>query len=71
MKFIIDRFEENFAVCEDENGIMKNIEKSLLPKDVKEGDVILKDNNIFYIDYEETKKLREEINQMTKNLWSE
>lgn len=71
MKFIIDRFEENFAVCEDENGIMKNIEKSLLPKDVREGDVILKDNNIFYIDYEETKKLREEINQMTKNLWSE
>ncbi|WP_040330920.1 DUF3006 domain-containing protein [Clostridium ihumii] len=71
MKFIIDRFEENFAVCEDENGIMKNIEKLLLPKDVKEGDVILKDNNIFYIDYEETKKLREEINQMTKNLWSE
>ncbi|MGG7165759.1 DUF3006 domain-containing protein [Clostridium ihumii] len=71
MKFIIDRFEENFVVCEDENGIMKNIEKSLLPKDVKEGDVILKDNNIFYIDYEETKKLREEINQMTKNLWSE
>lgn len=71
MKFIIDRFEENFAVCEDENGIMKNIEKSLLPKDVKEGDVILKDNNIFYIDYEETKKLREEINQITKNLWSE
>lgn len=71
MKFIIDRFEENFAVCEDENGIMKNIEKSLLPKDVKEGDVIFKDNNIFYIDYEETKKLREEINQITKNLWSE
>lgn len=71
MKFIIDRFEENFAVCEDENGIMKNIERSLLPKDTREGDVIFKDNNIFYIDYEETKKLREEINQMTKNLWSE
>ena len=46
MKFIIDRFEENFAVCEDENGIMKNVERSLLPKDTREGDVIFKDNNI-------------------------
>lgn len=28
MKYIIDRFEDNFAVCEDENQNFVDIEKS-------------------------------------------
>jgi hypothetical protein len=31
MKVIIDRFEENFAVCEKESGEMINIEVTKLP----------------------------------------
>jgi len=40
MKVIVDRFEGKYAVCEKEGNVMINIEKSQLPKGVKEGDVI-------------------------------
>ena len=32
MEFVIDRFEGEFAVLEDENGSFQNIKKSLLPQ---------------------------------------
>lgn len=44
-KLIIDRFEGDFAVCECENGSMKDIEKSILPQDAKEGSVLIVDDN--------------------------
>ena len=38
---VVDRIEENIAVCEDrETRVMFNIELSKLPENVKEGDVI-------------------------------
>lgn len=39
MKWIIDRFEEDYAVVEC-NGICFNIPKNTLPQDVAEGDVV-------------------------------
>ena len=71
MKFIVDRIEENFAVCEDDNKNMINIELCKLPKNIKEGDVIMKDDNSFYIDYEATKKAKEEIEKLVESLWDE
>lgn len=41
MKFIIDRFENDIAVCEDENGKIIEILKSQLPKNAETGDVII------------------------------
>lgn len=69
MKFIIDRFEDNFAVCEDENGNMINIDRKKISNKAKECDVIFLKDNKYFIDYEETKKLKEEIKVLTEDLW--
>ena len=54
MKLIIDRFEGEFAVCENEEGKMINISRNKLPKEAKEGDVIIIEKEKVYIDVEET-----------------
>jgi hypothetical protein len=66
---IIDRFEENLAVCEREDGKIINIERNMIPQDAKEGDVLVVDENRIFIDREETLKRRKKIEEMTKNLW--
>ena len=43
MKVIIDRFEEEYAVCEKEDRKIINIDKNKLPSTVKEGDVLIID----------------------------
>lgn len=59
MQYIIDRFEENIAVLEDQNGNMKNIERKNLPAEAREGDVLIRENGEFRIDQKE-RQLREE-----------
>ena len=41
MKVIIDRFEEDFAVIED-NGVIINVPRSELPENATEGSVLIK-----------------------------
>lgn len=58
---IIDRFEENFAVCEADNEII-NIEKINLPRNAQEGDVLIKSaDGKYYVDKAETKKRKENV----------
>ena len=70
---IVDRIEEEFAVCElivgknEETQII--VELSKLPSDVKAGDVIARENDCYVIDAEETKKRRETINKLQDSLW--
>ena len=45
---IIDRFEGDFAVCEDD-GAMINIEKRLLPPQCREGDTIILESGTYII----------------------
>lgn len=40
MKITIDRFENDIAVVETENGHILNIPKFLLPSDAKEGSIV-------------------------------
>lgn len=40
MKFIVDRFEDNIAMIEIEDGSIVEVEKKLLPFDTKEGDIL-------------------------------
>lgn len=69
MKVIIDRFEGKFAVCEKEDRTMIDIEKSKIPQESKEGDVLnIVDGEIF-IDFEETNKRKKEIEELIKDLW--
>jgi hypothetical protein len=67
LKLIIDRFEEEFAVCETETREMINIERRKLPPDVLEGMVINLDGDNVKIDWEETDRLRGENKQI--NMW--
>jgi hypothetical protein len=69
MKVIIDRFEGYYAVCEKEDRTMIDINKSDLPSDAKEGDVLNVDNNMVTIDIEETDKRRKEVEKLTEDLW--
>lgn len=68
--FSIDRFEGNFAICENrKTQEMVNIEKSLLPEECKEGDIIKFENGKYTIDNSQTKKEKEEIKNLVDNLF--
>lgn len=69
-KYIIDRFEGDFAVCENyDTEEMKDILREKLPLDAKEGDILLQDENgNFCIDYEETKLRKEKMEMLRKSL---
>lgn len=70
MKAIIDRFEGNFAVCEvtGENRMI-NLAKTVLPDNVKEGDVLSIDGTIISIDKDETDKRSKQIKNLLNSLW--
>lgn len=70
MKVTIDRFEGKYVVCEKEDNTMVNIEKSQIPADAKEGDVLSIEDNSITIDIYETKKKRKLIEELTKDIWS-
>lgn len=70
MKFIIDRFENEFAFLEDEQKEMIQIKSIDLPKGVRQGDVIILQHNIYTVDKEETIKRRESIKKMIDELWN-
>lgn len=65
---IVDRIEENYAVCEWEEEQL-NIELSKLPAGVKEGDVLKKTECGYEIDSEETQRRREKIIKLQNSLW--
>lgn len=66
MKFVIDRFEENFAVAELENGAFENISRNLLPPDASEGDII-----VVSIDKKQTDNIKKRIENKMNSLFSD
>lgn len=69
MVLVIDRFEGDFAVCEDDSCKMHNIARSTIPKEAKEGDVIVVEGDNITIDEAETKKRKAEIEELTEDMW--
>lgn len=67
-KYIIDRFEDSFAVLEKENGTTVNVEASLLG-DALEGDVVLFDGKAYTIDKEETQTRKKRIEEKMSKLF--
>ena len=57
-KFTIDRFEQDFAVVERENGEIIDISVMYLPGNVKAGDVIILTENGYIIDEKTTAERR-------------
>ena len=68
-RYIIDRFEGSYAVCECEDLSHVNIEKKLLPKGCSEGDCIILKNNKYILDSDETKKRKKRIEDKMNKLF--
>lgn len=69
MIYIIDRFEGIYALCEDHEGNLVQIEADNLPKDAGEGDVIELINGAFKVCHEKTKNRKQKIEELAKELW--
>lgn len=69
MKVIIDRFEENFAVCEKENCEMINIELQKLPAGVKAGDILDISEHGITIAPDETAQRKSHIKKLMDEVW--
>lgn len=68
--FSIDRFEDNFAVCENrQTGELINIPISELPENAKEGSILALENGKYILDIESTKKEQKEIKNLVDNLF--
>lgn len=68
---IVDRFEDEYVVCEDENKKMINIKKNQIEGCVKEGDIISNIKGKYIIDKNKTINRKKHIEELTKDLWEE
>ena len=66
---IVDRFEDEYVVCEDENKKMINIKKNKIEGCVKEGDILLNIKWKYIIDKKKTINRKKHIEELTKDLW--
>ena len=74
MRYVIDRIEEDFAVCEnEETGEMEEIDVYLLPDGVEEGDILIYDEDFdeYYVDYDEKKIRQARIEDRMEDIWEE
>ena len=70
-EFSIDRIEENIIVLENrKNGEIVNLEKSLLPSNIKEGDILKCINGKYMLDIEKTKDETRRIRGKMDGLWN-
>lgn len=69
MKYVIDRFEDNFAVCEDENQNFVDIEKAKLPTGAREGDILIVTGDKITVDKDSTKERRKEVQDLFDSLF--
>ncbi len=71
MYYTIDRFEGDFAVCENrQTGEFVNIRKSEIPECAKEGDILLYENEKYVIDIQTTETVKNRIKEKMDRLWS-
>lgn len=66
---IVDRIENNCAVCELEDNTIINIRLSNMPRGIKEGDSVAITNNGVTIDNKKTKFLKNEVEKTMNYLW--
>ena len=69
IKVTVDRFEGDFAICEKDDRTMIQIEKSRLPDTVREGDIIVVEDEGIYLDAAATKERKSRIEGLMKDLW--
>lgn len=66
---IIERFENNFAICEDKDKCFFAIDLTELPKNAKAGDVLdIDDNGNIKVNKEETERRKSRIKAKMQKL---
>lgn len=69
-EFSVDRFEGDIAVLENrKTGKIEEIEKSKLPNEIKEGDILQKINGKYNIDTIKTQEVKSNIKDKMKKIW--
>lgn len=71
MYAVIDRFEGDFAVVEMDDRSMIDIERVKIPRNAKEGDVLIIDDEKISVDHEETARRKAEIEKLMEGIWEE
>ena len=69
MRGIIDRFEQEICVIEMDDGNIKNISRSLIPVQAKEGDFLIFCGDEILIDEDSTKVRKQEIQKLMDELF--
>ena len=67
---IIDRFEGDYAVIYQDDAL-KNIPKELVDINAKEGTVLIKKENKYYLDEKNTAVRREKIAELQESLFED
>lgn len=70
-KFIIDRVEEGFAVCECEDLSHISVPINNFPFEIKEGMTVILKNGVYECDADAEKELKSKILALHKKLMSE
>ena len=71
MRLVIDRFEGMYVVCELENGEFIDVPKKDIPKEAKEGDILIKTDNGYCVDITATENKRKEIKERMNKLFKD
>ena len=69
MKYVLDRFEGEYAILEQEGDKDLVLLRNKLPSGAKEGDIIALINNSYIIDVEATKEAKNRISEKMKKLF--
>ena len=67
--YILERIEENFAVIYDKNGNKTDVEVSAINGTIKDGVVLKKTDNGWFVDEAETEKRRVLLSKRLNNLF--
>ena len=69
MYYTVDRIEGEFAVLEDVGGSLRDVNLKDLPGEIKEGDILKFEYDIYIVDKERTEKVRRDLEIRLKKLF--
>lgn len=69
--FIVDRIEGENIIIESPKGEMIAISKNSISNKIRESDVLIKEGNIFVVDYNETENRKNRMRNIMEGMWSE
>ena len=70
MKYSVERIEEKVALCEDDLGKTVKLRLDELPENIREGDIIVRTENGYTIDSDDTSVRRKKMAEMQKKLFN-